>query len=68
MNNLNKFCSIVSLLLVSFGGLSLIFRLDIDGHHSFATQSRDPNTLKVESSVVNFGTLIAIDNSSFFRS
>jgi hypothetical protein len=40
--------------------------LDIDGHLSFATQSKDPNTLKVEYGVVNFGTLYAIDSFSFF--
>jgi hypothetical protein len=37
--------------------LSLIFHSDIDDHPSSATQSRDPNTLKVEYGVVNSGTL-----------
>ncbi len=68
VNNLNKFHSTIHplLLLASASGLSLIFRLDIDAHLFFATQSRVLNTLKVEYDVTNSGILIAIDNSSFF--
>jgi hypothetical protein len=45
------------LLLAFVVDLSLIFHSDIDDHPSSATQSRDPNTLKVEYGVVNSGTL-----------
>ncbi len=53
------------LLLAFVTSLSLIFHLDIDNNPSSATQFKDPNTLKVEYGVINFGTLNAIDNSSF---
>lgn len=68
VNNLNKFHSTISLLLLlAFASnLSLIFHLDTNGHPSFATQSIILNTLKVEYGVTNSGILIAIDSSSFF--
>jgi hypothetical protein len=52
------------LLLAFVAGLSLIFHLDIDDHPSSTTQSRDPNTLKVEFGVVNFGTLYVVNESN----
>jgi hypothetical protein len=45
------------LLLAFVVDLSLNFHLDIDDHPSSTTQSRDPNTLKVEYGVVNSSTL-----------
>jgi hypothetical protein len=67
VNSLNKFHSItLLLLLLAFATkLSLILHLDINDHPSFATQSRVPNRLKVDSGVINLGILVAIDSSSF---
>jgi len=64
VNSLNKFCSTISLLLLlAFDiRLLLIFCLDTDNHPFFATQSKVPNTLKVDSSVINLGILVAINN------
>ncbi len=40
--------------------------MDTNCHHSSATQFRNPNTMKVESNVINSSTLVAIDSFSFF--
>ncbi len=67
MSSLNKFCSttLPLLLLASTVKLSLILCFDTNNHPFFATQSKIPNKLKVDSGVVNLGILVAIDSSSF---
>ncbi len=68
MNSLNKFHSIVSplLLLAFIAKLSLILHLGIDGHLFFASQPRVPNTLKVDSGIINLSILVVMDDFSFF--
>ncbi len=69
VNNLNKFCYIISplLLLTSFARLPLILCSGTNDHPSSITQSKIPNqnTLKVGFGVVNFDILVVMDISSF---